>query len=64
MAAIDKQLRELVLEIDGRVGVRVAAHLLRDEPRLVERGGGGACQVALDEREGAPLASKAASERM
>lgn len=54
MAAIDEQLRELVLEIDRRVGVRVAAHLLRDEARLVERGGGGARQVAFDQREGVP----------
>ena len=54
VTAVHQQLFEVLFGIYGRVGVRLAAHLLGDEPRLVHGAGGGAAQPLVDERERRP----------
>ncbi len=54
VTAVHEELFEIVVGIDGRVGVCLAAHLLGDEPRLVHGAGGGAAKPLVDERERRP----------
>ena len=54
MTAVHQQLLEVLVGIDGCVGVSLAAHLLGDEARLVHGAGGGAAQPLTDEGERRP----------